>query len=162
MLAILLLAAATVVGVRELLPHLQAEEATAVEFREEPLHASETTLSVAVTGAVDHPGLYSIGETSAIAELLRIAGARESEQPPAINVHVHQAGDTSSPQRVDINRAESWLLEALPGIGPERATAIVAYRTTHGPFGCPEEIMMVEGIGEGTFDSLKDLITASQ
>ncbi len=150
------------VGLRELLPHLQAEEATAVEFKEEPLHATETTLSVAVTGAVDHPGLYSIGETSAIAELLRIAGAAESEQPPAINVHVHHSGDVFQPQRVDINRAEAWLLEALPGIGPERATAIVAYRTTHGPFACPEEIMMVEGIGEGTFDSLKDLITVSQ
>jgi len=40
--------------------------------------------------------------------------------------------------------------------------AILAYRTTHGPFACPEEIMLVEGIGEGTFDSLKDLITVSQ
>ena len=147
---------------RELLPHLRAEEATAIEFREESIPAIEATLSVAVTGAVDHPGLYSISEASSIAELLKIAGAAESEQPPAIDVHVQHAGDAFQPQRVDINRAEAWLLEALPGIGPDRAMAILAYRTTHGPFACPEEIMLVEGIGEGTFDSLKDLITASQ
>ncbi len=162
MLVILLLAAATIVGVRALLPHLRAEEATAVECRAESISTTEATLSVAVTGAVDHPGLYSIAGTSSIAELLRSAGAAKSEQPPAINVHVQHAGDAFQAQRVDINRAEAWLLEALPGIGPERAMAIVAYRTAHGPFACPEEIMMVEGIGEGTFNSLKDLITASQ
>ena len=145
-----------------MLPHLRAEEATAVEFREESIPATQATLSVGVTGAVDHPGLYSIAETSSIAELLRIAGAAESEQPPAIDVHVHHAGGPFQAQRVDINRAQTWLLEALPGIGPERAMAIVAYRTTHGPFACPEEIMLVEGIGEGTFNSLRDFITVSQ
>ena len=149
-------------GVRELLPHLRTEEATAIEFKEESLDATEATLSVAVTGEVDHPGLYSISEASTIAELLRISGAAESEQPPAIDVHVQCAGDAFQAQRVDINRAEAWLLEALPGIGPERAAAIVAYRTTRGPFACPEEIMLVEGIGEGTFDSLAGLIAVSQ
>lgn len=149
-------------GVRELLPHLRTEEATAIEFKEESLDATEATLSVAVTGEVDHPGLYSISEASTIAELLRISGAEESEQPLDINVHVQHSGDAFQPQRVDINRAEAWLLEALPGIGPERATAIVAYRTNHGLFACPEEIMLVEGIGEGTFDSLAGFITVSQ
>jgi competence protein ComEA len=160
-LVVFLLAAATIAGVRALLPHLQAEEASAIEFKEEPLPATEATLSIAVTGAVDHPGLYSIAETSTIAELLRVTGAAEPDQSPAIDVYVHHAGDAFQAQRVDINRAESWLLEALPGIGPERAEAIVAYRTTHGLFACPEEIMLVEGIGEETFDSLKGFITVS-
>ncbi len=162
MLVVLLLAAATIVGIRTLLPHLRAEEATAIEFRENSLDATEATLSVAVTGEVDHPGLYSICEASTIAELLRISGAAESEQPLDINVHVQRTGGAFQAQRVDINRAEAWLLEALPGIGPERATAIVAYRAIYGPFACPEEIMLVEGIGEGTFNSLAGFITASQ
>ena len=162
MVVTLLLAAATIVGVRALLPHLHAEEATAIEFRENSLNATEGTLSIAVTGAVDHPGLYSISEASTIAELLRLSGAADSEQPLAIDLHVHHAGDAFQAQRVDINRAETWLLEALPGIGPERAMAIVAYRTTRGPFAYPEEIMLVEGVGEGTFDSLRDFITVSQ
>ena len=162
MLVVFLLAAATIAGLRALLPHLEAEEATAIEFKEEPLPTTEATLSVAVTGSVDHPGLYSIAETSTFAEFLRIAGASQPGQPPNIDVHVHYAGDVLEAQRVDINRAESWLLEALPGIGPERAMAIVAYRTAHGPFACPEEIMLVEGISEGTFDSLKGFITVSQ
>jgi competence protein ComEA len=40
----------------------------------------------------------------------------------------------NSPQQVDINRADSWLLAALPGIGEAKAQAIINYRALHGPF----------------------------
>jgi competence protein ComEA len=63
------------------------------------------------------------------------------------------------PQKIDINRAEAWLLEALPGIGPSKAQAIIAYRQQNGGFGHIIEITEVEGIGPTIYEDIKDLIT---
>ena len=48
---------------------------------------------------------------------------------------------------LDVNRATADELEALPGIGPATAAAIVAYRTEHGPFGAVDDLEEVPGIG---------------
>ena len=61
-------------------------------------------------------------------------------------------------QRLDLNRAERWELEALPGIGPVLAERIVAWRSANGPFVSAEQIMDVEGIGEGKFAEIRDSI----
>jgi len=71
-------------------------------------------------------------------------------------------GATPRPQMVDINRAEPWLLEALPGIGPGLAAAIVRYREEKGPFRSPQEVQLVPGIGAGVYEKMKDLITVGE
>ena len=71
-------------------------------------------------------------------------------------------GPSPTPQRVDINWAEPWLLEALPGIGPRLAEAIVRYRQENGPFLYPHQIQQVPGIGAGTYERIKDLITVGE
>lgn len=48
---------------------------------------------------------------------------------------------------LDLNEAGAAELEALPGLGPARAAAIVAYRVRHGPFGAIEDLTAVPGIG---------------
>ena len=48
--------------------------------------------------------------------------------------------------RVDLNRATQVELQALPGIGPARAQAIVAYRERHGPFADLAGLAQVPGI----------------
>lgn len=55
--------------------------------------------------------------------------------------------------------AEAWLLEALPGIGPALAQRIVDYRSVNGAFERVEDLKRVQGIGEQTYEALKDLIT---
>jgi comEA protein len=65
----------------------------------------------------------------------------------------------TEPQRIDINRAEAWLLEALPGIGPSKAQAIIDYRQQNGGFGHIAEIIEVPGIGQSIYDDIKDRIT---
>ena len=60
---------------------------------------------------------------------------------------------------VNINTAELAELDTLPGIGPVRAQEILNYRTVNGPFPDIVAIMEVPGIGQGTFDNIKDLIT---
>lgn len=60
--------------------------------------------------------------------------------------------------RVDLNRADAAALETLPGIGPAKAAAIVAYREEHGPFTSPGQLRDVTGIGERTFQQLADRV----
>ena len=60
---------------------------------------------------------------------------------------------------LDLNTATAEELATLPGIGPELAGRIVAYREEQGDFGSIEEIMEVSGIGEGKFAALKGRIT---
>ena len=71
-------------------------------------------------------------------------------------IHVPSRGDV--PQRVNINTAAAWLLEALPGIGPTLAERIVDHRDESGAFRSTDELMTVEGIGEATYQGLKDLV----
>lgn len=63
------------------------------------------------------------------------------------------------PLIVNINLATEAELDALPGIGPAKANAIIAYRTEHGPFQTIEQIMEVKGIGPKMFAKMKDRIT---
>jgi len=46
----------------------------------------------------------------------------------------------------------------LPGIGPTKANAIITYRDTKGPFLSIEDLLFVDGIGESTFEQIKDLV----
>ena len=46
----------------------------------------------------------------------------------------------------------------LSGIGETRAKAIIEYRTAHGNFSAPEDIMLVPGIKGSIYASLKDRI----
>src|SRR5207247_2927726 len=62
---------------------------------------------------------------------------------------------------VNINTAPKEELDALPGIGPVKAQAIIDYRTKNGPFKTPEDIMKVPGIKEGEFGKLKGQISVS-
>ena len=59
---------------------------------------------------------------------------------------------------VNINRASVTELDALPGVGPSTAQAIVDYRTTNGPFGSPEDLLNVKGIGPAKFEAMRKLV----
>lgn len=65
-----------------------------------------------------------------------------------------------SPDLVNINTADTDLLETLPGIGPAKAEAIVEFRETFGPFLTIGDLDLVAGIGPATVASLADLVTA--
>ena len=63
---------------------------------------------------------------------------------------------------VNINTADSeMLVDALNGVGPQKALAIVRYRQQHGPFKRVEDLALVEGIGEKTVEQNRSNITVA-
>ena len=63
---------------------------------------------------------------------------------------------------LNINEAGEAELDQLPEIGPVLAERIVAYRAEHGPFARVEDLMNVEGIGEVTFEKIRELVTVGE
>lgn len=63
---------------------------------------------------------------------------------------------------VNINSADLDGLMTLPNIGPKKAEAIINYRQEFGSFRIIEDIMNVSGIGQKTFDNLKDYIIVTE
>jgi competence protein ComEA len=131
----------------------------------EPLEISlpETPVSVVevyVDGAVASEGIYSLEWGSTLREAVqRAGGIREEANSGRLELRVPYLEETPQPQKININTAESWLLEALPGIGEGRAQSIIRYRTESGPFRTISDLTRVPGIGEVTFQQVKDLIT---
>jgi competence ComEA-like helix-hairpin-helix protein len=62
---------------------------------------------------------------------------------------------------VNINSADTSELALLPRVGPSVAERIVDYRKENGPFKKIEDLMLVQGIGEKTFQLLKPYLAIS-
>ena len=61
--------------------------------------------------------------------------------------------------KININTADSASLQTLNGIGPATAQKIIDYRESNGRFSSVEDIKNVSGIGDKTYEKLKDSIT---
>ena len=61
---------------------------------------------------------------------------------------------------IDLNAADAYDLDRLPGIGPATAEAILAYREEHGPFQSVDDLLSVSGIGEVTLENLRPYVAA--
>lgn len=130
-----------------------------------------------VDGAVHQPGVYELEAGSRVQQAVEAAGGALPEamlaginlaaplvdgekvlvpyQPADGDNTVDPAAVISGGQVVDLNLASQSQLESLPGIGPQRAGDIIAYRQANGPFTAIEQIMNVPGIGPATFERLK-------
>ena len=64
--------------------------------------------------------------------------------------------------KIDINTAETEELMLLPLVGEGRAEDIIEYREENGDFSRIEDIMQVSGIGEKTFEEIKEQITVGE
>ena len=112
--------------------------------------------------AVSNPGFYSLRASDSIQDIIQAAGGITSGADlSSLKLYIPQVGEVTQPQRINLNRAEAWLLEALPGIGKVRAQAIIDYRHQNGPFHNISELTKVEGIGITTYERIKHLITVA-
>ncbi len=83
----------------------------------------------------------------------------DAEEAPAQDGGAGAEASESETVPVNINTASAEELETLPGIGEVLAERIIAHREQYGAFRIVDEIMDVRGIGEATFEELKDYIT---
>lgn len=157
-ITVFLAIAVVVGGVMLVIKHTKSQPIEIVLSQTAP---PEQSGEIYIGGAVANPGIYSLKEDDTIQALLLDAGIKPDADLNYIKIYIPQEGEKQSPQRIDINRAESLLLQALPGIGEVRAQAIVDYRSENGSFKRIEDLLRVKGIGEGTFEKIKDYITVS-
>jgi competence protein ComEA len=157
----------------------------AVTLRPPP---TEKPIVVHITGAVPRPGVYALPEGARVQDVISAAGgfladadkatinlARPLEDGEMLDVPygagfspviptaeepVQQIQATND--LININTASSIELESLPGIGPTTAQKIIDYREANGPFLSTEDIINVSGIGPGTYERIKDLITVTK
>jgi len=83
--------------------------------------------------------------------------AQLSSTPQVAGVSTENQSD-----KININTADIGGLDKLPGIGPAKASDIITYRESHGGFKSIEEINNVKGIGDATFEKMKDMITIGE
>ena len=114
-----------------------------------------------IGGVVSNPGFYSLKAGDTVEALVQAAGGTTSVDLGWLKLYVLQTEEKEQSQKIDLNRAEVWLLEAVPGIGESRAQAIIDYRERNGPFSNIRELTKVEGIGPATYERIKDLITVA-
>ena len=71
------------------------------------------------------------------------------------------AADSSGPaasSKVNINTADLTMLQTITGVGPATAQKIIDYRTQNGRFNAVEDLKNVSGIGDKTFEKMKDQV----
>ncbi|WP_261129558.1 ComEA family DNA-binding protein [Bacillus sp. Marseille-Q3570] len=141
----------------------------------------ENRLIVDVKGAVRSPGIFEMKSGQRVNDAVQLAGGfNEDADQNSINlaqilvdemvIYVAAIGETAPPVasaekedgKIDINHAEASALETIPGIGPSKAGAIISYREENGGFASIDDLMNVPGIGQKTFEQLKEYITASK
>ena len=124
--------------------------------------SQEQLNKIYIGGAVNNPGFYPLKAEDSIEALIQTAGGTiASADLSGLKLYISEVGEKEEPQKINLNQAEVWLLEALPGIGETKAKAIVAYRSQNGPFQNINQIIKVEGIGAATYEQIKHLITVA-
>ncbi|EQB96057.1 hypothetical protein GA8_08575 [Geobacillus sp. A8] len=136
---------------------------------------------VDVKGAVAKPGVYEVAADARVRDVIALAGgltdeadetkinlaakvrdemmiyvpAKDEAAPASDAVGKSPSDGARDGPQVAVNTATEEELMQLPGIGPAKAKAIIAYREEHGPFQRVEDLLNVTGIGEKTLEKLK-------
>lgn len=150
--------------------------------------AEAETIVVDVAGAVVNPGVYELTDGARVSDAIEAAGGlsedadvsilnRASKVSDGMKITVPTQGERASSAGdgdtrtaassqsaaqasglVNINTATADELQALSGVGPSTAQAIVDDREKNGLFASAEDLMRVSGIGEKKFAKIKDSI----
>lgn len=140
---------------------------------------------VEIKGEVKNPNIYKLNENSIIEDLINKAGGltefadiskinRAEKLQDHIAIVIPNKNDPNSQNTisssvsasstqgnslVNLNIATDIELQSLPGVGPSKAKSIIEYREKNGGFKSIDEIKNIKGIGESSFEKLKDKIT---
>lgn len=141
--------------------------------------APSTAVYIHVLGQVKKPGVYRFDKEPRGVEVVeRAGGFTKNADKTSVNLALavsdgtqfviedkrkakKKAGTSKAEEedtKVDLNTATQEELQTIPGIGPSKATQIISYRESNGPFKTIEDIMKISGIKEGVFNKIKDSI----
>lgn len=165
------------------------EENIEVNLNEEDIISNGTNIIspnnnkilVEIKGEVKNPDVYEVDDGSIIRDLITIAGGLTEEAnidrinraeklknnqliviPNSSDVNIgvisSQTG-ISNDGIININSASLSDLQKINGIGEVKAQSIIDYREKNGGFKSIEDIKNVEGIGDKTFEKIKDKIS---
>lgn len=113
-----------------------------------------------ISGNIAQPGSFTLKNNDTVQGLIQAAGGTLPDtDTQALQLIVPSSTTMTDSQKIDINQADIWLLQALPGIGEVRAQAIWDYRQTNGHFHNIEELTQVPGISSAIYIKVKDYIT---
>lgn len=144
----------------------------------------DSVILVDIKGEIKQPGVYELAYDARLNELILLAGGftenaevrqlnlaerlsdqqmiyvpNQDELTFSIDQLIEEEVDMAqSSTKVNINTADITELQQLPGVGPSKAQAIIAYREENGLFKSIEGLLEVSGFGEKTFEKLKDSI----
>jgi len=152
-------------------------------IEEKQVDESSAEIIVDIKGQVKIPGVYPMEEGSRIIDVIEKAGGlldesettavnfsqlladqmviyvpKIGENPPIESTNAQESSEEGKISRININEADKEALMTLNGIGDSKAENILTYREENGLFKSIEEIKNVSGIGEATFNNLKDSI----
>ncbi|WP_409251434.1 helix-hairpin-helix domain-containing protein [Bacillus sp. SCS-153A] len=154
------------------------------EMEEVAVESLPKDIFVDVKGAVKKPGIYKALHGERVNDLIiRAGGFIEEANEEGVNlaqkvldemvIYVPVEGEEATvpsagasteqggSEVLNINHAAEQDFDGLPGIGPAKAKAIIQYRAENGPFKTIEDLKNVTGIGEATFERLKENITVN-
>jgi competence protein ComEA len=122
----------------------------------------EISGNIYINGAVTNPGIYQFSGGDTIGSLLQAAGGVTANgKSDNLELNIPPTNVTTTPQKININAAEEWLLEALPGIGATKAKAIVDYRQNNGLFRSIDDLTKVQGITSTLLEQIKPFVTVA-
>ena len=133
------------------------------------------TLSVSIAGEVKRSGTYVLEENTTLEELIGVAGGLTTnadeyafdttylleDKATFYIAPKYDHSDVCSMEpivKTDINRDNEEGLQVVKGIGSTVAKAIVSYRASNGQFKRIEDLKKVSGIGNATFEKIKDYV----
>ena len=142
------------------------------------------TIVVHVAGAVEKPGVYEMQEGERIYQAIEKASPKAEADINLLNlasrlsdgqkIIVPKKGESlpseslgqgalptgeGNTDKISLNQATKEELKQLPSIGDKRADDIIAYRESHGGFKKIEDLKEVGGIGDKTYEKLKDKVS---
>ncbi|WP_166873110.1 ComEA family DNA-binding protein [Salinibacterium sp. ZJ450] len=140
--------------------------------------SSASAIFVHVLGSVQTPGLYELHEGARTVDAVAAAGGfADTADTGGVNLarfvtdgeqlYVPALGEAAPPAapgaevlgKVNLNTADLTQLDTLPRVGPAMAERIIQWRDANGGFQVIEDLMSVTGIGQKTFDGLRELVT---
>ena len=148
-------------------------EVRLIEPDEEKTAAADSVRSIPAESEASTVAVITARTTAAAVttSALRTTAAKTTASPAAstsgTTTETTAAAETTAkattaaatPGVVNINTATQAQLETLPGIGPVKAAAIIAYRQEHGAFSSVDDLVKVSGIGKKTLSDVKPYVT---